>query len=225
MIESGKFDYTGWQKKIFNTINNVRELSNKAMKGLNQVDNTIFKEAPRYEIINGQTVMMSPSPATNHNRVSGNIYHAFRTYLKSKRCEAFSDGVDVHIDENNIVIPDAMIVCRKEIIKGDGIYGAPDLVVEVLSPSTANRDKKTKKFLYEKHGVKEYWIVDPAGKSIEVYHLRDNKMDLNQVYAVYPDWQWKKMTEAEKSEAVLSLRVSLYDDFAIDIREIFENVN
>lgn len=188
------------------------------------MENTIYKENPRYEIINGKTVMMSPSPATNHNKVITNITYLFKSYLRGKRCINFSDGVDVHFDEKNIVIPDAMIVCRKDIIKGDGIYGTPDLVVEVLSPSTATRDKKTKKALYEKYGVEEYWIVDPAGKSIEVYHLRNKKMDLDQVYAVYPDWQWCKMTEAEKAEAVLTLRVSLYDDFAIDIREIFENV-
>lgn len=72
--------------------------------------------------------------------------------------------------------------------------------------------------------MKEYWIVSPGDKSIEAYHLRDNKMDLDQVYAVYPDWQWYKMTETEKAEAVLTLRVSLYDDFSIDIRDIFENV-
>lgn len=195
------------------------------MKGMKTMGNTIFKEEPRYEIINGETVMMSPSPATNHNRVSGNIYHVFRTYLKGKRCEAFSDGVDVHFDEKNIVIPDAMIVCNKDIIKGDGIYGAPSLVVEVLSPSTATRDKKDKKALYEKYRVQEYWIVDPTSKSIEVYHLQNDKLELDQVYAVYPDWQWDKMTDEEKSKAVLKLRVSLYDDFVIDVREIFENVN
>lgn len=178
----------------------------------------------RFEIIGGKTVMMSPRPTPNHNRVITSISSIFRNYLKGKRCEAFSDGVDVHLDEKNIVIPDAMIICNKYIIKGDGIYGAPDLVVEVLSPSTANRDKKDKKALYEKHGVKEYWIVDPVSKSLEVYHLIDKKFELDQAYAVYPDWQWEKMTESEKSEAVLALRVSLYDDFAIDIRDIFENV-
>lgn len=178
----------------------------------------------RFEVIDGKTIMMSPRSATDHNKVITNITYLFKSYLRGKRCINFSDDVDVHLDDKNIVIPDSMIICNKDIIKGDGIYGAPDLVVEVLSPSTANRDKKDKKALYEKHGVKEYWIVDSVSKSIEVYHLIDKKFILNQAYAVYPDWQWDKMSDTEKNEAVLMLRVSLYDDFAIDIRDIFENV-
>lgn len=187
--------------------------------------NMVSKEVPRYEIISGETVMMSPSPAVNHTRVSGNIYHIFRTYLKGKRCETFNDGVDVHLDDKNTLIPDAMIVCNKDIIKGDGIYGAPDLVVEVLSPSTATRDRKEKKLLYEKHGVKEYWLVDSTSKSVEVHLLQDGKFELDRVYTIYPDWQWNKMTAEEKTETVLTFRVSLYDDFIVDIQEIFENID
>lgn len=189
------------------------------------MENLAYKDKDRYEIIDGKIVMMSPRPATNHNRVAFNISTLFKIYLKGKRCEAFSDGNDVHLDEKNTVIPDAMIICNKDIIKGDGIYGVPDLVVEVLSPSTANRDRKDKKNLYEKFGVKEYWIVDSASKSIEVYILQNGKFELDNAYSVYPEWQWKKMTEEERSEALLTLRVSLYDDFLIDIRDVFENVD
>lgn len=109
------------------------------------MENTIYKEELRYEIINGKTVMMSPSPATNHNKVITNITYLFKSYLRGKRCINFSDSVDVHFDEKNIVIPDAMIVCRKDIIKGDGIYGAPDLIVEVLSPALQIETKRQKK--------------------------------------------------------------------------------
>lgn len=80
--------------------------------------------------------MMSPRPAVNHNRVITNISRIFSTYLRTKRCESFSDGIGVHLAEKNIMIPD--VVCNRDIIKSNGIYGAPDLVVEVLSPSTAN---------------------------------------------------------------------------------------
>lgn len=225
MNKPEKFDYTLWQKYNFIDTNTVRKFSNKAMKGLNQVENTIYKEEPRYEIINGQTVMMSPSPALNHTRVSRNIDRLFGRYLEGKRCEAFPDGVDVHLDDKNTVIPDAMIICNKDIIKKDGIYGAPDLVVEVLSPSTGKKDKGYKKSLYERHGVKEYWIVDPISKSIEVYLLKDSKYDLDNVYTIYPDWQWEKMTDEEKAEAALVLKVSLYDDFAISLYDIFKNVD
>ncbi len=186
--------------------------------------NTIFQEAPRYEIINGKTFMMTPSPAVSHNIVITNLTLLFGTYLKGKKCRNFTDGVDVHLDEQNIVIPDTMIVCNKDIIKHDGIYGAPDLIVEILSPATARRDKLEKKILYEKHGVKEYWIVNPADKSIEVYLLKDKKYDLDNVYTIFPDWQWAKMTEKEKSETAVTLKVSLYNDLVINIKDIFENV-
>lgn len=88
--------------------------------------NTIFKEEPRYEIINGKTVMMSPSSAVNHNTIITNITRIFGNYLDGKRCRNFSDGVDVHLDDKNTVIPDAMIICNRDIIKNDGIYGAPE---------------------------------------------------------------------------------------------------
>lgn len=195
------------------------------MKGLNQVDNTIFKEEPRFEIINGEMVMMSPSPAVNHTRVSRNIDRLFGRYLDGKRCEAFPDGVDLHLDDNNIVVPDAMIVCNKDIIKGRGIFGAPDLIVEVLSPSTAKRDRGYKKELYEKHGVKEYWIVDVLGKSIEVHLLKNGKFELDNVYTMYPEDEWEEMTEEEKKEAILSFHVSLYQDFIVNLHDIFKNVD
>jgi Uma2 family endonuclease len=81
-----------------------------------------------------------------------------------------------------------------------------------------------KKDLYEKHGVREYWIISPNDKSIEVYLLKDGRYVLDDVYVVYPDWQWEKMTDEEKSDARLSLKVSLYDDFIIDIREVFDRI-
>lgn len=188
------------------------------------MENLALKDDDRYEIIDGKVVMMSPRPAINHLRVIGNIYRMFSNYLRGKRCEAFADGADVHLDEKNTFIPDVMIVCNKDIIKGDGIYGAPDLVVEVLSPSSASRDKKRKKELYGKFGVKEYWIVSPGDKSVEVYLLQGDEFILDNVYTVFPEWQWRKMSEDEKAAAVLSFRVSLYDDLLIDVREIFENV-
>lgn len=123
------------------------------------------------------------------------------------------------------MIPDAMIVCNKDIIKGRGIFGAPDLIVEVLSPSTAKKDKGVKKTLYEKHGVKEYWIVDILGRSIDVYLLKNGKFELDNVYTLYPEKEWEEMNEEEKSEALLTLKVSLYDDLSIDIRDIFDNIS
>jgi len=115
--------------------------------------NPAYQEEPREELLHGEIYMMS-SPSVNHSQTASNIYYALRSFLKGKPCRAFNDGVDVFLTENDRAIPDAMIVCDKTIIKNNGVHGAPDLVVEVLSPSTAKNDRGYKKELYEKSGVK-----------------------------------------------------------------------
>ena len=180
--------------------------------------NLAYQEEPREELLNGEIYMMS-SPTVNHSQIASNIYYAFRSYLKGKTCRAFNDGVDVYLTENDRVIPDAMIVCNKNNIKLDGIHGAPDLVVEVLSPGTAKNDKGYKKDLYEKSGVKEYWIIDPVPRSIEVYLLTDGKFALDEVYALYPEGL--SVTEKEREESKKEIQVSLYNDFCISLEEIF----
>ena len=147
---------------------------------------------------------------------------AFRTYLKGKTCRAFNDGVDVYLTEDDRVIPDAMIVCNKNMIALDGIHGAPDLIVEVLLPSTAKNDRGYKKDLYEQSGVKEYWIVDPAMRSIEAYLLEDGKYSLKDFCGLFPDNLG--LTEKEKSESKKEIPVSLYDYFCIPLEEIFQNL-
>ena len=188
-------------------------------------NNLAYKDEPREEIIHGRTVQMSPSPTIRHNTIVGNIYGIFWRFLKGKRCRVFMDGADVHLDDENTFAPDVMIVCDRDKIKHDGIYGAPDLVVEVLSPSTATRDKGTKKDVYERAGVKEYWIVDPLAKSIDVYHLREGRLAMDYSYVEFPDWEWARMTEKERAEARLSVKISLYDDLMVDVHEVFEDVD
>lgn len=80
--------------------------------------------------------MISPRPTPFHTLISGKIYSRFETFLKDKPCIAFPDGVAVYFDDKNYFVPDTMIVCDKTKIKNDGIHGAPDLVVEVLSQGT-----------------------------------------------------------------------------------------
>ncbi len=184
--------------------------------------NSAYQEEFREELLDGKIVMMS-SPSVNHNRTAGNIYHIFRNYLKGKKCEAFSDGVDVYLTEKDRVIPDGMIVCNKDIIKPDGIHGAPDLVVEVLSPSTAKNDKGYKKDLYEKSGVKEYWIVEPNMRSIEAYLLSDGKYELDGFYGLFPNIFG--ITKKEREESKKEIPVSLYSDFCIPLEEIFQNLS
>lgn len=184
--------------------------------------NLAYQEELWEEKLNGQIVLMSPRPSVNHNRVAGNIYHIFRNYLKGKTCETFGDGVDVFLTEDDNVIPDAMIVCNKNIIQPDGIHGAPDLVVEVLSPSTAKNDRGYKKDLYETVGVKEYWIVDPLICSVETYLLRGGKYVLDGYYGLFPDNFG--ITDRERQESKKEMPVSLCDDFSISLEEIFHNL-
>lgn len=182
-------------------------------------DNLAYQEEPWEEKLNGQIFLMSPRPSVNHNQAAGNIYHIFRNYLKGKTCRAFPDGTDVFLTEEDNVIPDAMIVCNKDIIKPDGIHGAPDLIVEVLSPRTAKNDRGYKKDLYESSGVKEYWIVDPTLRSIEAYLLSDGKYTLDGVYGLFPNSP--SITEQERQESKKEIPVSLYGDFRISLEEIF----
>ena len=178
--------------------------------------------AQDYEIINGQVYMMS-RPSTNHMKISGNVFAAFKNYLKGKRCIPFYE-TDVFFNEDDNFIPDVIIVCDPEIIEENAIYGTPDLVVEILSPSTARNDKIRKKAAYEKYGVKEYWIVDPMSKSVEVYLRKEDKLILDDVYSTYKDFEWKALTEEEKAAVKHAIKVSLYDDFYVQMVDIFENV-
>ena len=190
------------------------------------MDNLAYNdvEAKRQtERIHGVT-MMAPSPDIAHIGIAGNIYAIFRNYLRNKRCRTFPDGTEVHLDEDTTLIPDAMIVCNRDLIKRRGIFGAPDLVVEVLSRSTAKYDRGVKKDIYEKYGVREYWIVNPSAKSIEVYHLTNGSFVLDNVYTACSDAEWDDMTEEEREKVQLSLKVSLYDDFLIDVNEVFEDI-
>ncbi|MCI8934445.1 MAG: Uma2 family endonuclease [Clostridiaceae bacterium] len=180
-----------------------------------------FEQKRRREIIDGQLVMMSPRPSVNHNRVVGNISWIFQNYLRGRKCEPFSDGVDLFLDEKNQFVPDFMVVCDPEKIHPDGVHGAPDLVVEVLSPSTAKSDKTIKKEVYAKCGVKEYWLADPSGKSLEVYRAKGTEFVLHDLYALHEDWELAQMTEEERAAVPTQFQCSLFHDLDILIADIF----
>ena len=183
--------------------------------------NLAYQEDSWDEMINGITIMMSPRPSINHNRISGNIYTLFRSHLKGKTCEAFGDGVDLYLTERDRFVPDGMIVCHRDFIKKDGIHGVPDLVLEILSPSTTKNDRKHKKAVYEAVGVHEYWIIEPETKSIEVYLHKNGKLELDEVYSIYPDYLLEKMTDDEKAAIVTEFQCSLFDDLTISLDDVF----
>ena len=182
-----------------------------------------YDDVPQ-EILDGKIVLMAPSPGLKHHDTIDNIKTIFKRHLKGKSCRVLGENFDVHLTENDTVIPDLMIVCSKDIIKDKGVYGAPDLIVEVLSFSTAARDRNYKKNLYERCGVKEYWIVDTGNRSVEVYLLTEGKYVLDNVYIAPPDWALKTMREEQKATLVYNFKTHLFDDMVIDIREIFEGI-
>lgn len=184
-------------------------------------DNLAYQEEQREELIGGKVVAMSPRPSVNHNRVAFNIAYLFERYLRGKKCTPFSDGTDLYLTEENQFVPDFMIVCDPVKIKPDGIHGAPDLVVEVLSPSTTRNDRIYKKEIYAKCGVREYWIVSPEEKSIEVYRTDGAKYVLHNIYTLHPDWQLAQMSEKELANLETHFKCSLFDDLDISLEDIF----
>lgn len=182
------------------------------------------------ELIDGKIFMMSPRPRVEHATVCTNIASEFRSYLKGKTCRAFCDGVDVFLDENNRFIPDTMIVCNPDIIKHDGIHGAPDLVVEVLSKTTAKNDRSKKKYTYAKYGVKEYWIVDVWSKSVEVYYNQDSWFVLDNIYYYLTDEEIAENNNMSDNdmdkikEYTDSIKVSICDNLIVKLKDMFEYI-
>lgn len=176
------------------------------------------------ELIDGKIVAMSPA-ATNHNLIAGNIHHLFKTYLKGKSCVPFGDNELVFLTPNDEFIPDFMIVCDRNKIKSNGIHGAPDLVVEILSPSTAKYDRVYKKDVYAKCGVREYWIISASEKHVEVYQNNGNgEFFLHNIYTVHSEWELTKMRESERASVVTHFKCSLYNDLDIYLDDIFEGL-
>ena len=124
-------------------------------KGKRMETNLAYKfEEWREETIGGKVVMMA-TPGLNHSFIVGNIYNLFFNYLRGKRCTPFSDNTKLFLPDGEKYIPDVMVVCDPDKLKTNGVHGTPDLVVEVLSHSTAKNDKGRKRDVYEKNGVRE----------------------------------------------------------------------
>lgn len=190
---------------------------------MNTYGNLAYKEEPKTEIIGGKLVMMA-SPVVNHIFIGANLSRIFGNYLFGKACTPFPDGTTLYLEEGEEYKPDMMVVCDPNKIGRKGVYGAPDLVVEILSPSTARYDKGRKKAVYEKCGVREYWIVDPANRSVEQYVLEDGAFVLRDVYTQYTAEMLEDLTDAERAAVVDEFRCTLFDDLTISLKEVFYRV-
>ena len=181
-------------------------------------------EDSRIEVINGVEIMMSPTAFSNHNHVKANVDTAFRVYLKGNICIPFNDGEKLVVDyprKGDYIVPDFFIICDRSKQKKDGVHGAPDLVVEVLSPGSIIYDRGAKKNIYQKLGVIEYWIIDPDKKIIEVYILTDSVYGLDAVYRIPGDDE----PEKDRKNAITSFFVNSFPDMSVNLEDIFEYVN
>ncbi|MDC3426058.1 Uma2 family endonuclease [Aquibacillus sp. 3ASR75-11] len=164
----------------------------------------------QYEVIDGQIFNMSPSPSVKHQAIAMEISTEFNIYLRSKSCRVLAE-IDVCLcgekDNSKVkewVNPDIVIVCDKNKINKNRIAGAPDLIVEILSKSTAKTDRMIKFNRYQRAGVKEYWIVDPAHETIDVYILESEFYKHDGTYA---------------NDEVIE--VNIFDDLTVNLKNIF----
>lgn len=163
-------------------------------------------EDSKFELIEGEFVM-TPSPKTEHQKISRELEFRMMKFVKEKGLgEVFYAPFDVYLDEETVFQPDLLFIAkdRLAIIGEENVKGAPDLVVEILSESSAYRDTIQKKLLYAKFGVKEYWIVAPREGLIEQYVLKDKDYALAKTC---------RRDEALESRVLSGLR--------IDLKEIF----
>jgi len=177
---------------------------------------TWFDDKAR-ELIHGFIKMMSPAPRRVHADVNSNIISLFRTIVKKNKgkCKVYTAPFDVRLPQNGetdhdkiytVVQPDICVICDLSKLDDLGCCGSPDMIVEILSPSTQKRDLNEKFNLYEEHGVKEYWIVSPADKAINVFLLQeDGKYDAGTIY-----------------EFEGNVPVYVFDNQLISLNDIFE---
>jgi Uma2 family endonuclease len=153
-------------------------------------DYLTWSDDQRYELIDGMAYLMAPAPDVAHQDVAGEIYFQIRQALQGKPCRAFIAPIDVRLPKyaeaddqiDTVVQPDVLVVCDSGKIDRRGIRGAPDWIVEVLSPATAGHDQIKKRRLYERSGVREYWLVHPVDRVLTVYRLQDNEYGKPEIY-------------------------------------------
>ncbi len=175
----------------------------------------------RRELWHGIVQLMTPAPNTAHQKVTGRLHGFIFNFLRKNNskfpCEIFTAPFDVRFPEKGetdpqkiktVVQPDLVIVCDKSKIDEHGCLGAPDLIVEVVSPRQGWRDAKQKFKLYEEYGVPEYWIVYPYEHTVHVFLLKDGKYQLEGIY-----------TDRDK----IPMRL-FGGEFELDLAEVFEDV-
>jgi Uma2 family endonuclease len=170
----------------------------------------------RWELIDGVAYNMTPSPSRLHQDVARELLTRFNNYLKGKPCKVYAAPFDVRLPTENekddeaktVVQPDLVVVCDPSKLDEKGCNGAPDLVVEILSPATAKKDMVLKFSRYEKAGIKEYWIISPENKTLMVFKI---------------DPATGRYGRPEMYSDEDTVTVGLFADLTIDLKTVFES--
>ena len=173
-----------------------------------------WEDGKQWEIIDGVAYDMSPAPNRSHQQISMSLSVIIGNYLRGKQCQIFAAPFDVRFSDRdeatdkitNVVQPDISVICDPNKLDERGAKGAPDWIIEITSPSTIKHDFGTKLLLYQKFGVKEYWIVDPASKTVHVY-----RRDLVGLY-------FEERTVANQDKIISGI----FPDLEIILKEIFQ---
>ena len=154
-------------------------------KRYSYADYVMWKGDTRYEIIDGIPYAMA-SPSQGHQRIVKKLVRQLDDFLRGKSCEVFHAPLDVRLNADSfddvVVQPDVFVVCDESKRNGKSINGAPDLIIEILSPYNVRHDTFVKFKQYQKAAVREYWIVDPIRRTVEVYILKNGKYGIGRVY-------------------------------------------
>ncbi|HEB77451.1 MAG TPA: Uma2 family endonuclease [Methylothermaceae bacterium] len=141
-------------------------------------DYLTLDDGKRYEILEGELRDMTPAPSVPHQSCSRNLEFLFLEYVRLHNWGFVYDApIDVILSEENVLQPDIVLIAdeRRDIIRDRGIFGAPDVVVEIVSPSSVRYDYVTKQAIYQRFGIAEYWLVDPANRSVTVLGLEEGQ--------------------------------------------------
>jgi Uma2 family endonuclease len=175
-----------------------------------------WKFEERVELIKGRIFSMSPAPNRMHQQLSGDLYYLLRIYLEGKKCNVYSAPFDVRLprkskDDRDIITvlqPDICVICDAEKLDDRGCVGAPDLVVEILSPGNNSKELKNKYEVYEESGVREYWVVSPQNEYFIKYTLVDGRY--------YPS---RPMVAGDVVES------SVLEGFSLNLENLFKNLH
>ena len=160
----------------------------------------------RYELLNGK-LMMVPAPNRKHQEILGRLYIELSRFSQEHELgKVYVAPFDVLLSDTDVVQPDLLFIsrAREHTLTDDNVRGAPDLVIEILSPSTADRDVGYKHDLYGRHGVLEYWIVDPMAETVAVHRQGNGRLELAETFG-RPD----------------TLRTALLDGLQLRLDDVF----